>query len=105
MNPPLVTVEFYGLPRARAGRREVRIAATTATEALAGAAAICRALAGVCGEDGQLSPHFLLSVDGECFVTDLTRTLEAGDRLVLLSADAEGRVPMELVTELELMDL
>jgi molybdopterin converting factor small subunit len=90
MNSPLVTVEFYGVPRAQARRREVRVAAATAAEALAGVAAMCPALAGVCDKEGQLNPHFLLSLDGEHFVTDLTQTLKAGDRLVLLSADAGG---------------
>jgi molybdopterin converting factor small subunit len=90
MNPPIITVEFYGVPRARAGRREVRVTAATAEEALAAVTAVCPALASVWGEDGQLNPHFLLSLDGERFVTDLTQTLKAGDRLVLLSADTGG---------------
>jgi hypothetical protein len=90
MNPPVVTVEFYGVPRARAGRREVRVTAATAAEALAGVARVCPSLARICGENGQLDPQFLLSLDGECFVTDLTQTLESGDRLVLMSADAGG---------------
>jgi hypothetical protein len=90
MSPPAITVEFYGIPRARAGRREVRVMATTAAEALAEVASICPELAHVCGKDGQLDPHFLLSVDGERFVTDLAQKIEPGDRLVLLSADAGG---------------
>jgi hypothetical protein len=40
--------------------------------------------------DGRLSPHYLLSINGEQFVTDLQQKLRPGDRLLLLSADAGG---------------
>jgi sulfur-carrier protein len=90
MTPPVVTVEFYGIPRTRAGRRELCVSAATAAEALAGVALVCPGLAHVCGDNGQLDPQFLLSLDGKLFVTDLGQPLEPGDRLLLLSADAGG---------------
>ena len=90
MSPPTVTVEFFGLPRARAGRAELTVAATTAGEALMAIAVACPALADLNRPDGRLAPHYLLSLDGERFVTDPAETLPPGARLLLLSADAGG---------------
>jgi hypothetical protein len=90
MSGPAVTVEFFGIPRLRAGRRELRVQAGTARSALAAVEAVCPGLRGVCREDGTLSPHYLLSRDGERFITDLGEVVEAGERLLLLSADAGG---------------
>jgi molybdopterin converting factor small subunit len=85
-----ITVEFYGLPRARAGRPELAVEAATAADALAAAAAVCPGLAGLVAADGRLSPHYLVSLDGTRFLTDLAEPLPAGTRLVVLSADAGG---------------
>jgi molybdopterin converting factor small subunit len=90
MNAPAVTVEFYGVPRLRAGRPEIRVAAATAGEALAAVVETCPDLAGLRRPDGRLAPQYLLSLDGERFVTDLSQPLRPGDRLVVLSADAGG---------------
>jgi molybdopterin converting factor small subunit len=90
MTPAEVTVELFGIPRARAGRGEVAVTAATAREALLQLGAACPALAGLLGPDGRLSPHFLLSLNGQQFVTDLDYSLRPGDRLLLLSADAGG---------------
>jgi molybdopterin converting factor small subunit len=87
---PDVTVEFYGVPRARAGRKDLGVRAATAGEALAAVITACPALAGVRRPDGRLDPQYLLSLDGVRFVTDLAQPLRAGDRLLLLSADAGG---------------
>jgi hypothetical protein len=90
MSPQAITVEFYGVPRARAGRTELTVSAGTAEEALAAVALACPGLAGLRRPDGQLAPQYLLSLDGERFVTDLAQPLRPGERLVLLSADAGG---------------
>ena len=90
MNLPAVTVEFFGVPRLRAGRPEITVAAATAGDALAVVVETCPALAGLRRPDGRLAPQYLLSLDGERFVTDLSQPLRAGDRLLLLSADAGG---------------
>ena len=84
-----VTVEFYGVPRQRAGRAELTVDADTAAAALARVAAACPELGGLV-TDGRLAPLYLLSVDGERFVADLAEPLPAGTRLLLLSADAGG---------------
>jgi hypothetical protein len=85
-----VIVEFFGMPRFRAGRGELRVAAGTVADVLACVSAACPGLSGMVGADGRLAGHYLLSLDGQRFVTDLRENLRAGDRLLLLSADAGG---------------
>jgi hypothetical protein len=87
--PGRVTVEFYGIPRQRAGRAELAVAAGTLAEVLAAMERACPGLAGLV-QNGRVSPHYLLSLDGRRFVTDLRQRLEAGERLLVLSADAGG---------------
>ena len=78
--PGLVTVEFYGVPRQRAGRAELAVAARTVGEMLEAVERACPRLAG----------HYLLSIDGRQFTSDLEQELQPGDRVLLLSADAGG---------------
>lgn len=85
-----VTVELFGVPRARAGRAELTVSAATAGEALAALAAACPSLGELRRPDGRLAPQYLLSLDGERFVTDLAEPLRPGTHLLLLSADAGG---------------
>jgi hypothetical protein len=40
--------------------------------------------------DGSLSRRFLVSIDGERFVSDPAEPVPAGSRLLLLGADAGG---------------
>lgn len=85
-----VTVEFYGIPRQRAGVRELRVRAESVGELLAAVQAACPGLAGLTRADGRLAPQYLLSFDGQRFVTVNAELLRPGDRLLLLSADAGG---------------
>lgn len=87
--PGLVTVEFYGIPRRRAGRTELPVPAGTVAEVLAAVERACPALAGLM-DGGHLAPYYLLSLHGQRFVTDLADSLRGGDRIILLSADAGG---------------
>ena len=84
-----VTVEFFGIPRQRAGRAELTVQAKTVGEALRAVAETCPALAGMVSE-GRLAAHHLLSVNGTRFVADLSESVRFQDRLLLLSADAGG---------------
>lgn len=83
-------IELFGVPRARAGVRELRVAAATVGEALAEAIKQCPTLAEVLKTDGSVAPQFLLSLNGQYFVTDLSHSVQPDDRLLLLSADAGG---------------
>jgi molybdopterin converting factor small subunit len=85
-----VTIELYGIPRARAGLSEFATQATTVQEALAALAVACPALGELCRPDGRMASHYLLSLGGHRFLADLSKPLKAGDRLLLLSADAGG---------------
>jgi hypothetical protein len=85
-----VTVEFFGVPRLRAGRAEVQVPAGSVAEMLAVVERMCPRLAGLVQGDGRLAPHYLLSLDGQQFVADLRLSVKPGTRLLLLSADAGG---------------
>ncbi|HLW65559.1 MAG TPA: MoaD/ThiS family protein [Gemmataceae bacterium] len=85
-----ITIELYGIARARAGRSEFAIQAATPHEALVRLAEACPSIGDVCQGDGRLAPQYLLSLDGRQFILNLTKPLHAGDRLLLLSADAGG---------------
>lgn len=47
-------------------------------------------LADLCLTDGQLTPAWLLNVNGTRFTRDLTTPLEEGDSVLLIPADAGG---------------
>jgi molybdopterin converting factor small subunit len=85
-----VTVEFFGVPRHRAGRAELAVVAGSVAEMLAEIERACPQLAGMVRADGRLSSHYLLSIDGRQFVSDLRQELRPGSRVLLLSADAGG---------------
>jgi hypothetical protein len=85
-----VIVEFFGVPRLRAERATLAVAPGTAAEVLAVVERACPGLAGLLRPDGRLAPHYLLSLDGRQFVTDLSLPLSPGTRVLLLSADAGG---------------
>jgi molybdopterin converting factor small subunit len=87
---PLITVEFYGVPRQRAGRPELAVRAAQLGEALHAVQQACPKLSDLINADGRLASHYLLSIDGAGFVTDMDETLESGARVLLLSADAGG---------------
>jgi hypothetical protein len=66
------------------------VRASTIGEALEAAREACPGLGDLTGEHGELSHHYLLSIDGQVFVRDVSRKLESGTRLLLLSADPGG---------------
>jgi hypothetical protein len=84
-----VTVEFYGIPRLRAGRGELVVPAGTVAQVLTAVARACPALTGLLNDKG-LSGHYLLSVNGDRFVRRLDEVVQPGLHLLLLSADAGG---------------
>lgn len=90
MGPPAVTVEFFGTARYRAGRPDVRADGRTVADVLRCVVAGCPNLAGILSDAGELSRHFLVSLDGERFVDDLNELVPAGCRVLVLGADAGG---------------
>jgi molybdopterin converting factor small subunit len=85
-----ITIEFYGIVRQRAGQAACVISAANVAEVLTGIALQFPALSGLTQPDGSLSPHYLLSINGERFISELGKPLQVGDRVLLLSADAGG---------------
>jgi molybdopterin converting factor small subunit len=90
VEPVEVTVEFYGIPRQRAGRAELAVTARTVGDVLAAVQSACPGLTGLVQSGGKLAPHYLLSLDGREFAVDEKYILSQGQRLLLLSADAGG---------------
>jgi molybdopterin converting factor small subunit len=84
-----VTVEFFGMPRQRAGRTELVLPAGTVAETLAAIEEACPGLSGLL-HNGRVAPHYLLSLNGDRFLADARQRLRAGDRVLVLSADAGG---------------
>jgi molybdopterin converting factor small subunit len=80
----MVEVEFYGVARRRAGVAAAAVPTGTVRAVLAAVARSYPALGDVAGK------HFLVSLDGERFVTDYDEPVAAGTRLLVFSADAGG---------------
>jgi len=85
-----VTVEFFGIPRCRAGRDSVSVRARTVSELLDAVQVSCPGLSDLRGPGGGLARHYLLSLDGRQFLDDPAQPLRPGLPVLLLSADAGG---------------
>jgi molybdopterin converting factor small subunit len=82
-------VEFLGIPRERAGVAEIELDAQTLGQALSTLAARFPALRELITAD-RLHASVAANLNGDQFVSDPDTSLAAGDRLLLLSADAGG---------------
>ncbi len=89
-----IRVEFYGIPRHRAGVAETTVEVTTATMALQDVVRQLSArfpvLARDCFDHDALRDGYAANVNGERFVSDATTPLPDGSCLLILSADAGG---------------
>jgi hypothetical protein len=85
-----VTVELFGLARHRAGRPELIAAGRTVSEVLDSVVRTCPGLRDLRAADGSLSRQYLVSVDGERFISDPSDACPAGSRLLILGADPGG---------------
>ncbi len=90
MNAPQITVEFYGIPRHRAGRPELVVRAHDVAALLRAVQAACPQLRDLCDAGGLLAGHYLLSLDGKRFLGDVGTKLTDGAHVLLLSADPGG---------------
>jgi len=86
---PHITVEFYGIPRQRAGRAEATIEARTVGDLLLAVERICPDLT-LLDSDGRIVPHVRVSLGGQRFLTDPGEELAPGERVLILGADAGG---------------
>jgi molybdopterin-guanine dinucleotide biosynthesis protein A len=88
--PPRVTVEFFGVPRLRAGVARVEVEADTVGAAVEAVGRACPGLVGTVLDGHALHPAFALNLNGGRFVKDTELLLADGDTLILLSADVGG---------------
>ena len=86
----MIEIEFYGVPRLRAGTNRLRLEASSVGQALRELAVACPGLRESVLPDGRIQPAYKLSLNGECFVSDPQTPLSEGDVLLLLSADVGG---------------
>ncbi len=85
-----VRIEFYGIPRKRAGVEALEIDASDVGTALTQIAERLPEFAKACLENGNLRPGYVANVNGKTFTTDPNTPLHTGDCLLILSADAGG---------------
>ena len=87
---PSIHVEFFGVARSRANVAAVTLDVVSLREVLAQIGERFPALAELCVEEGELAPGWLLNVNGVAFTRDLRASLNDGDNVLLIPADAGG---------------
>jgi hypothetical protein len=90
VDQPTVTVELFGTARHLAGMAKVIAHGSTISELLRSVEHTCPRLEGLVTPLGALSRRFLVSIDGNRFVSDLAEPMPVGSRLLILGADAGG---------------
>ena len=85
-----VNIEFFGIPRARAGVSTTSAEGNCLGEVLADLAKRFPPFAETCLDGRGLRPGFTANLDGQRFVTDPDTPVEDGDRLLFLSLDSGG---------------
>lgn len=86
----MVTVELYGVPRLRAGASRVEVPAGTLAAILRALASALPGLAPDIIDEGRLTEHALVAIDGREIVADPELGIADGAVLVLISAAAGG---------------
>jgi molybdopterin converting factor small subunit len=82
-------VEFFGVPRERAGMSGLEVQAETLGQLLGTLAAQIPSLGKLIGGNG-LHPSFVANLNGDQFVSDPGTPLGENDCVLILSADAGG---------------
>lgn len=85
-----VTVELFGIPRARAGISETVAFGATLGDVFLDLARRFPALGEACIDGCTLKAGYTANLRGERFVTDPATNLIEGDSILLLSLDAGG---------------
>jgi molybdopterin converting factor small subunit len=87
-------VEFFGIPRLRAGVAAVDIelgtSPTSVQEVLRILAQKCPEFAEACLQDGWLKTGYTINIDGKQFAREPTASVRANDTLIVMSSDAGG---------------
>ena len=89
-----VVFELFGVPRLRAGAKNVEVRAASIAEALRELSLACPSLVNVVLFEGRLHPAYRLNLNGERFLSSGPEldavSLSDGDCLLLLAADVGG---------------
>lgn len=85
-----VQVEFFGIPRVRAGVCSLAMNADTLGDLLIQLAARFPGLAESCLRGNELAPGYTANINGDRFTRDATTSLSNGDAVLILSLDAGG---------------
>ena len=83
-------MEFFGVARSRAGVSQVMLHADCLRDVLTHIQEQIPGLAELCIENGELTPGWLLNINGTAFTRDLNLPLTDGDSALLMPADAGG---------------
>lgn len=86
----MIRVEFFGIPRNRAGVAAVECAANCLGDLLLALARRFPSLATDCFAGDRLREGYAANLNGDQFVTDSATPLGDGDCVLILSADAGG---------------
>jgi molybdopterin converting factor small subunit len=82
-------VEFFGVPRERAGISELEVHADTLGQLFGALAQRVPSLSEIIQND-RLHPAFVANLNGDRFVADPETRLGTDDCVIILSADAGG---------------
>ena len=85
-----ITVELFGIPRARAGVARTISVGNCLGDVLAELASRFPKLAEACIDGRRLRPGFTANLGGQRFVTATETPLVEGDTVLILSLDAGG---------------
>lgn len=85
-----VTVELFGIPRARAGVAQTVADGATLGDVLEDLSRRFPDLGTACVCGRRLQPGYTVNLSGRRFVTDPDTVLQPGDAVLLLSADVGG---------------
>jgi molybdopterin converting factor small subunit len=85
-----ITVELFGIPRERAGVAKTEAEGARLDEILSDLGRRFPRLAEFCIAQGRLKSGYLANLNGQRFISDPATTLQTGDSLLILSADAGG---------------
>jgi len=88
----MVQVEFYGIPRQRAGTASIEIESNHRRlgDVLSELGRRLPSWAAACLEGEQLRSGFIVNIDGEQFVTDPDTPLTTDSCVLIMTADAGG---------------
>ncbi|MFN0197375.1 MAG: MoaD/ThiS family protein [Planctomycetaceae bacterium] len=86
----MIRVEFYGIPRSRAGIEALDVHEGSLSEVLRTLGERLPRFADDCLDGSDLRSGFLACINGKQFTTDGGQTLHDGDSLLILSADVGG---------------